>query len=266
MSPRYPRPTRVVTRRLLARYHEQGDLRARDRVIREYLPFAHLLAQKFSDRGETLEDLRQVSSVGLIKAVDRFDINRESDFFAFAKQYILGELKHHFRDNGWVMHVTRGMQELQKAVSGFVAAEIEKTGVAPPLEEISKALGTPEDKVSEALLLSRAYNLASLNEPNSYDDPDGETVMDVQADEDRWTDAMGERLLIEEALANLDQDQQEILNLRFNEGKKKHEIAKTLGISREHVTEVLVGTIKVLRSGVRRTRMAGPRRTQVNPL
>jgi RNA polymerase sigma-B factor len=256
VSPRYPRPTRVVTRRLLVRYHEHGDLRARDRIIKEYLPFAHLLAQKFSDRGEPLEDLRQVSSVGLIKAVDRFDINRESDFFSYAKQYILGDLKHHFRDNGWVMHVTRGMQELQKSVNGFVAQEIERTGVAPPLEEISKALGTPVDKVSEALLLSRAYNLASLNEPNSYDDPDGDTVMDVQSDEDRWTDAMGEQLLIEEALANLNQDQKEILNLRFNEGKKKHEIAKTLGVSRERVTEVLVGTIKVLRSGVRRTRMA----------
>jgi RNA polymerase sigma-B factor len=207
VSPRYPRPTRAVTRRLLVRYHEQGDLRARDRVIREYLPFAHLLAHRFSDRGESLEDLRQVASVGLIKAVDRFDINRDSDFFAYAKQYILGDLKHHFRDNGWVMHVTRGMQELQKAVSIFVGEETEKTGVAPSIEEISRALNTHVDNVSEALVLSRAYNLASLNEPDSYDNPDGDTVMDVQADEDRWTDAVGERLLIEEALANLDQDQ-----------------------------------------------------------
>jgi DNA-directed RNA polymerase specialized sigma subunit len=148
------------------------------------------------------------------------------------------------------------LQELNKSVSNLEAEEIKRTGVAPSLEEISKALGTHVDKVSEALLLSRAYNLASLNEPDSCDNPDGDTAMDVQADEDRWTDAIGERLLIEEALANLDQDQQEILNLRFNEGKKKHEIAKTLGVSRERVTEVLVGTIKVLRSGVRRTRMA----------
>jgi RNA polymerase sigma-B factor len=256
MSPAYTRPARVVTRRLLVRYHKHGDLRARDRIIKEHLPFALFLTQKFSERGEPLDDLRQVASVGLIKAVDRFDINRDSDFFSYAKQYILGDLKHHFRDNGWVMHVTRGMQELNKSVSNLEAEEIKRTGVAPSLEEISKALGTHVDKVAEALLLSRAYNLASLNEPDSCDNPDGDTVMDVQADEDRWTDAMGERLLIEEALANLDQDQQEILNLRFNEGKKKHEIAKTLGVSRERVTEVLVGTIKVLRSGVRRTRMA----------
>ena len=256
MSRAYTRPARVVTRRLLVHYHKHGDLRARDRIIKEHLPFALFLAQTFSDRGESLEDLRQVASVGLIKAVDRFDVRRESDFFAFAKQYILGELKHHFRENGWVMHVTRGMQELQKAVSVFVDEETEKTGVAPSVEEISRALDTHVDNVSEALVLSRAYNLASLNEPDSYDDPDGETVMDVQPDEDRWTDAMGEQLLIEEALANLTPDQQEVLNLRFNEGKKKHEIAKTLGVSRERVTEVLVGTIKVLRSGVRRTRMA----------
>jgi DNA-directed RNA polymerase specialized sigma subunit len=111
VSPRYPRPTRVVTRRWLVRYHKHGDLRARDRIIKEHLPFALFLTQKFSERGEPLDDLRQVASVGLIKAVDRFDINRDSDFFSYAKQYILGDLKHHFRDNGWVMHVTRGMQE-----------------------------------------------------------------------------------------------------------------------------------------------------------
>ena len=107
MSRRYRRPDKARTRRLLVRYHKHGDQNARERVIQEQLPLAEFLARKFSGRGEPLDDLIQVASVGLIKAVDRFDVDRKIEFSTYATPNILGEIKRYFRDKGWAIRVPR---------------------------------------------------------------------------------------------------------------------------------------------------------------
>jgi RNA polymerase sigma-B factor len=109
---RYRRPDKARTRRLLARYHKHGDRRAREQAIQEQLPLVEFLARKFAGRGEPVEDLVQVASVGLIKAVDRFDVDRNIEFSTYATPNIMGEIKRYFRDKGWAMRVPRGLQEL----------------------------------------------------------------------------------------------------------------------------------------------------------
>ena len=137
MSRRYRRPDKARTRRLLVRYHKHGDEGARERVIQEQLPLAEFLARKFAGRGEPLDDLVQVASVGLIKAVDRFDVDRKIEFSTYATPNILGEIKRYFRDKGWAMRVPRGLQELRQSAKEVIRDETVRTGRSPSLQELA---------------------------------------------------------------------------------------------------------------------------------
>ncbi len=181
---RYRRPDKARTRRLLVRYHKQGDQNARERVIQEQLPLAEFLARKFAGRGEPLDDLVQVASVGLIKAVDRFDVDRKIEFSTYATPNILGEIKRYFRDKGWAMRVPRGLQELRQSAKEVIRNETVRTGRSPTLQELAETLDADVEGVAEALTLGRAYNTASLDAPVSQDEPDGDTIMDLQADDE----------------------------------------------------------------------------------
>ena len=171
MSRRYRRPDKARTRRLLVRYHKHGDENARERVIQEQLPLAEFLARKFAGRGEPLDDLVQVASVGLIKAVDRFDVDRKIEFSTYATPNILGEIKRYFRDKGWAMRVPRGLQELRQSAKEVIRDETVRTGRSPSIQELAVALDADVEGVAEALTLGRAYNTASLDAPVSQDEP-----------------------------------------------------------------------------------------------
>jgi RNA polymerase sigma-B factor len=229
------------------RYHKHGDQGARERVIQEQLPLAEFLARKFSGRGEPVDDLVQVASVGLIKAVDRFDVDRQIEFSTYATPNILGEIKRYFRDKGWAMRVPRGLQELRQSAKEVIRDETVKTGRSPSLQELAETLDADVEGVAEALTLGRAYNTASLNAPVSHDEPDGDTIMDLQADDYAPIDGLEEKILLQEAIGGLKDQQQQILKLRFNEGKTQTEIADHIGVSQMHVSRLLRRALEDLR-------------------
>ncbi|HZA45952.1 MAG TPA: SigB/SigF/SigG family RNA polymerase sigma factor [Rubrobacter sp.] len=247
MSRRYRRPDKARTRRLLVRYHKYGDRGARERVIQEQLPLAEFLARKFAGRGEPVDDLVQVASVGLIKAVDRFDLDRQIEFSTYATPNILGEIKRYFRDKGWAMRVPRGLQELRQSAKEVIRDETVKTGRSPSLQELAQTLDADVEGVAEALTLGRAYNTASLNAPVSHDEPDGDTIMDLQADDNVPIEGLEEKILLQEAIGGLKDQQQQILKLRFNEGKTQTEIADHIGVSQMHVSRLLRRALEDLR-------------------
>ena len=247
MSRRYRRPDKARTRRLLVRYHKYGDRGARERVIQEQLPLAEFLARKFAGRGEPVDDLVQVASVGLIKAVDRFDLDRQIEFSTYATPNILGEIKRYFRDKGWAMRVPRGLQELRQSAKEAIRDETVKTGRSPSLQELAQTLDADVEGVAEALTLGRAYNTASLNAPVSHDEPNGDTIMDLQADDNVPIEGLEEKILLQEAIGGLKDQQQQILKLRFNEGKTQTEIADHIGVSQMHVSRLLRRALEDLR-------------------
>ncbi|MEW6637124.1 MAG: SigB/SigF/SigG family RNA polymerase sigma factor [Actinomycetota bacterium] len=247
MSGRYRRPDKRRTRRLLERYHKHGDRRAREQVIQEQLPLAEFLARKFAGRGEPVDDLVQVASVGLIKAVDRFDVDRNIEFSTYATPNILGEIKRYFRDKGWAMRVPRGLQELRQSAKEAIRVETVKTGRSPTLEDLANTLDSDVESVAEALTLGRAYNTTSLDSPVSSDEPDGDTILDLQSDEAALMEGLEDRMLLQEAISGLKDQQQQILRLRFNEGKTQTEIAERIGVSQMHVSRLLRRAIADLR-------------------
>jgi RNA polymerase sigma-B factor len=247
VSRRYRRPDKARTRRLLVRYHKHGDVNARERVIQEQLPLAEFLARKFAGRGEPLDDLVQVASVGLIKAVDRFDVDRNIEFSTYATPNILGEIKRYFRDKGWAMRVPRGLQELRQSAKEVIRDETVRTGRSPSLQELADVLDADVEGVAEALTLGRAYNTASLDAPVSQDEPEGDTIIDLQADDRSQIEGLEDRLLLQEAIDSLKGQQQQILRLRFNEGKTQTEIADHIGVSQMHVSRLLRRAIEDLR-------------------
>ncbi len=250
MSRRYRRPDKARTRRLLERYHKEGDQHARELVIQEQLPLAEFLARKFAGRGEPVDDLVQVASVGLIKAVDRFDVDRNIEFSTYATPNILGEIKRYFRDKGWAMRVPRGLQELRQSAKEAIRDETVKSGRSPSLHQLADTLGSDVESVAEALTLGRAYNTASLDAPVSQDEPEGDTVMDLQADDASLIEGLEDKILLQRAISGLKDQQQQILKLRFDQGKTQTEIADHIGVSQMHVSRLLRRALDDLRRGL----------------
>ena len=148
---------------LLRRYHEEGDLAAREQLIEQYMSLVRSLARRYSYRGEQLEDLVQIGAIGLIKAIDRFDLDRGVELTTYATPNIIGEIKRHFRDKGWAVRVPRGLQELNVQLSRLVEQLTVQLGRSPTIPELAKAAGTEEEEVLEALESGRAYSSLSLS-------------------------------------------------------------------------------------------------------
>jgi RNA polymerase sigma-B factor len=236
---RYRRPDKARTRRLLIRYHKQGDQRAREQAIAEQLPLVEFLARKFAGRGEPVDDLVQVASVGLIKAVDRFDVDRQIEFSTYATPNILGEIKRYFRDKGWAMRVPRGLQELRQSAKEAIRDETIKSGRSPTIGELAEALSSDVEGC--------AYNTASLDAPVSQEDQGGDTILDLQADEESPIDGLEDKVLLQRAMEHLKEQQRRILDLRYNEGKTQTEIADIIGVSQMHVSRLLRRALDDLR-------------------
>ena len=162
--------TDVDDRALLRRYHEEGDLAARDQLIEQYMSLVRSLARRYSYRGEQLDDLVQIGAIGLIKAIDRFDVDRGVELTTYATPNIIGEIKRHFRDKGWSVRVPRGLQELNVKLSKLIEEQTVELGRSPTIPELAKVAGVEEELVVEALESGRAYTSVSLSTGGGQDE------------------------------------------------------------------------------------------------
>jgi RNA polymerase sigma-B factor len=229
---------------LLRRYHQEGDLEARRILIERMMPLVRTLARRYTGRGEALEDLIQVGCVGLIKAVDRFEIERDLRFSTFAVPTILGEIKRHFRDRAWAVRVSRGIQELNVRVSREADRLSGVLGRSPTVEELAEATESSVEQVLEAIQGAQAYNTVPLEEPLGED---GEPVARLGALDPNYEIAE-QRVELARGLEALPPRERSIIVLRFFEGLTQREIADRIGISQMHVSRLLRRSIEGMRS------------------
>jgi RNA polymerase sigma-B factor len=227
---------------LMRRYHVDGDREARRAVIERTMPLVRTLARRYVNRGESLEDLVQVGSVGLIKAVDRFDISRELRFSTFAVPTILGEIKRHFRDHAWSVRVSRGIQELNAKVAREADRLSTRLGRSPTIEELAAATESTVEDVLEAMQGAQAYNTVPLEEP-----ADGSPGAERFGTEDPGFAAAEQRAELWRVLAALPARERSIVLLRFFEGLTQREIADQIGISQMHVSRLLRRSVESMR-------------------
>ncbi|MFI5840230.1 SigB/SigF/SigG family RNA polymerase sigma factor [Catenuloplanes sp. NPDC051500] len=218
--------------------------RVRAEVIEAWLPLAHHLANRFAGRGETREDLDQVATVGLIKAVNRYDPGRGVPFSAFAIPTIAGEIKRHFRDRCWDVRVPRRLQELRAATSDASATLTHRLGRSPTVAELAAHLDRGEEEILEALEASQAYHAVSLSAPAGEG---GAELGDLLGTEDEELAAAELRVALGPALADLDPREQRILTLRFYGNLTQSQIADRVGISQMHVSRLLARALTTLR-------------------
>ena len=237
------------THELFRRYKEKGDEDAREQLIVNHLNLVRFLAAKFKNRGEPLDDLIQVGTVGLIKAIDRFDLERGLEFTTFATPTILGEIKRHFRDKGWSVRVPRRLQELSAKVNQATDTLTEQLQRSPSVEEIAQYLGTSVDEVLEAMESSSAYSSLPL-EGGSTDDEDAPSVIDKYASEDTALSTADDRMVIEQTIRDFSPREQEVIRMRFVEGLTQVEIAEKLGVSQVQVSRLLRRTLKKIQEKI----------------
>jgi RNA polymerase sigma-B factor len=224
-------------------YRATGDRRLRNELIEHYTRLAEFLARRFANRGEPVDDLRQVALVGLLKAVERFDPHRGLQFSSFATPTITGELKRHFRDRGWAVRVPRRVQEMHLQLDRTTAALSQELGRAPTPAEIAARAGVTEEDVLEGMEAGGLYRLASIDgQPD--DGALGPAGRLGAADEE--LEAVDDRVLVEHLLEALPEREQRIVYLRFYEGLTQSEIAEEVGISQMHVSRLIVKSLDVL--------------------
>ena len=231
------------TRELFRRYKDEGDEDARSQLIVNHLNLVRFLAAKFNNRGEPLEDLIQVGTIGLIKAIDRFEPERGLEFTTYATPTILGEIKRHFRDKGWSVRVPRRLQELSAKVNQATDALTQQLQHSPTVDEIADYLGVTADEVLEAMESGEAYSSVPL-EGTGSDDDDSVSVIDRFGQEDADLKASDDRLLIEDVLSEFTPKEQQVVRLRFIDGLTQAEIAQRLDISQVQVSRLLRRTLK----------------------
>ncbi len=248
MSSRTPaedRETRERTAELFSRLPD--DTSAREELVHLYQPLAEYLARKFAGRGEAVEDLIQVASIGLLNAVDRFDMSREVQFPTYAAVTIVGELKRHFRDKGWSVRVPRRLQEVGLRVNRVLGELWQELGRSPTVAEIAKKLELPEEQILEAMEAMQAYSTTSLDAPIGED---GLTHGDMLPQDDDSLELLEAWASVGPTMRKLPRRERRILYLRFFKGLTQTEIADQLGISQMHVSRLLSQTLAQLRGAI----------------
>ena len=232
-------------RRLFRAYLEQGDLGARERLVERFLPLARQLARRYGAAGEPLDDLIQVASLGLVKAIDRYELERGTAFSSFAVPTILGEIKRHFRDTGWTLRVPRAIQERRMQVNRAVPALTGRLGRSPTTAEIAAHIDATSEEVVEAIEAAVAYEPVSLDTA-----PGGE-------EDDTWAQSFGSEdpafelveygATLEPALKSLAPRERVILHMRFVEDMTQSQIADKVGISQMHVSRLIRKALEAMR-------------------
>jgi RNA polymerase sigma-B factor len=232
-------------RELLRRYHEEGDTGAREELIQRHLPLVRSLARRYAGRGEALEDIEQVGAIGLIKAIDRFELSREVSLAAYATPNVVGEIKRHFRDKGWAIRVPRALQELNASMSTAIERLTVKQSRSPSIAEIADELETTPEHVLEAMEVGAAYSTISLSSASA-----GEEELDpleTIGEEDAEFERSEHRVSLAPALAHLPPRERQILRMRFEEGLPQTQIAKRVGLSQMHVSRLIRKSLAAMR-------------------
>jgi RNA polymerase sigma-B factor len=235
--------------RLLERYHQDGDATAREAVIERFLPLARQLARRYERPEEPMDDLFQVASMGLVKAVDRFDPTRGVAFSSFAVPTILGELKRYFRDVGWAVHVPRSIQERVLEVNRAVTELSRTLGRSPTPAELADATEFTHEEVLEALEAATAYDSVPLEAPRAGEEEDDGVVARLGSEDPGYELAEYSATLAPELRALPERDRL-VLHLRFVEDLTQSEIAEQIGVSQMHVSRLIRAALSKLRSGV----------------
>ncbi len=243
-------PNQVEENELLRAYHERGDLAARDKLVEANLPLARAIARRYAGRGEQLDDLVQVASIGLIKAIDRFDLERGVFFRTYAVPTIVGEIKRHFRDRAWAVHVPRRLKELNQMLSSLIrdlSAQLERS---PTIGELAEAAGIEEEEVLEAIESGRAYTAESLSAP-ADEGSELDRMQTLGAVEEAFERTEDQHLLAS-GLEVLGEREQRIIQLRFYAGLTQTQIANELGISQMHVSRLIRRALETMREELER--------------
>ncbi len=231
-------------RALLVAYLENGDVRARDRLVEEMMPLVRSLANRYAGRGEPTEDLIQVGAIGLVKAIDRFELEKGVELSTYAVPTIVGEIRRHFRDRTWGVHVPRRLKELSMRLSRTRDELSAVLGRSPTVAELAEAVGVDEEEVIDALQASKAYAPRSLDQP--YDDDELARPPGL-ADEERGYAALERGSVVRQGLDTLDERERRIVVLRFLRGMSQSEIAAEIGISQMHVSRLLRKSLETMR-------------------
>ena len=244
------RMTRIDDKILLRRYHEDGDLQAREQLIEQYMSLVRSLARRYAYRGEQLEDLVQIGAIGLIKAIDRFDLDRGVELTTYATPNIIGEIKRHFRDKGWAVRVPRGLQELNVQLSKLVEQLTVQLGRSPTIPELAKAAGVEEEQVLEALESGRAYTSLSLSVGGGGGDDDDLDPLESLGTEEHQYEVSEDRAVLAPGFKVLDERERKILQLRFFDGLTQSQIAQQVGISQMHVSRLIRRSLEKIRETI----------------
>ena len=241
--------TSAEDRALLRRYHEDGDLSARDQLIEQYMSLVRSLARRYSYRGEQLDDLVQIGAIGLIKAIDRFDLDRGVELTTYATPNIIGEIKRHFRDKGWSVRVPRSLQELNVQLSKLIEELTVELGRSPTIPELAKASGQEEELVVEAIESGRAYTSISLSTGGGDDDGELDPLESLGVEETQY-EVSEDRAVLAPGFRVLDERERMILHLRFFKGLTQSQIAQQVGISQMHVSRLIRRALEKIREEI----------------
>jgi RNA polymerase sigma-B factor len=263
-------PSRVTLQRrldtlseyeLLSRVRQDGDRAAREELIKRYLPLVRSLARRFMSRGQPLEDLVQVGSIGLIKAIDRFDLERGVELSTYATPTILGEIKRYFRDKGWAVKVPRALQDLNVRLNRVIEHMTVDLQRSPTISELAAATQVSEEEVVEALESGRAYSSVSIFSGGSGEDEESLELLDCLGQEEQAYDVFEQRRVLAPAMEKLDPRERLILHLRFFEGMTQTQVAARIGISQMHVSRLIRKSIDSLRETMTEQQaLPGPQR------
>jgi RNA polymerase sigma-B factor len=243
-------PAEKSDRSLLRRYHEHGDLAAREQLIEQYMSLVRSLARRYSYRGEQLEDLVQIGAIGLIKAIDRFDLDRGVELTTYATPNIIGEIKRHFRDKGWSVRVPRGLQELNVQLSRLIEQLTVQLGRSPTISELAKAASVEEEEVLEALESGRAYSSLSLSSGGGQDEDGDLDPLESIGEIEHEYEVSEDRAVLEPGFRVLDERERRILHLRFFKCLTQSQIAAQVGISQMHVSRLIRRSLEKIREEI----------------
>ncbi|MBI5105044.1 MAG: SigB/SigF/SigG family RNA polymerase sigma factor [Solirubrobacterales bacterium] len=235
---------------LLRRYHLHGDTRARDALAEEMLPLARALAGRYAGRGEPLDDLVQVACVGIMKAIEGFDLGRDVRFSSYATPTVLGEIKRHFRDRTWSVRVPRGLQELQLEVAKKRDELTAKLGRSPTVDELANEVDAPFEEVLATIQSAGARRTRSLDEPTGED----VTLGDSLGGRDVELERAEMRVLLDDAMEVLSPRDREVLRLRFADDLTQTEISRRVGVSQMQVSRIIRQSLAKLRLDIERSR------------
>jgi RNA polymerase sigma-B factor len=240
-------PRTMSEEQLLVLVRDHKHQAAREELITRYLPLVRSLARRFGSRGQPVEDLIQVGCIGLIKAIDRFDLDKGVELSTYATPTILGEIKRYFRDKGWAVKVPRSLQDLNVRLNRMMESFTVELQRSPTIAELATATGATEEEVVEALESGRAYSSVSIFSGWAPDQEESAGLLDCLGSEEKAYEVFERRRVLAPAMERLDPRERLIILLRFFEGMTQTQVAARIGISQMHVSRLIRNSIESLR-------------------